>query len=373
MRRSIYFLLFALPFIGASLGFAQSSVTPDTPKSQETGQAAATELTPRPYRFPRTSTSVAAIFEPGAKTAIGDVGGRTLLSPVGNWVYHIHNVDIEAVRACRADVAVIDYSVDGTHARAFTRAEVESMRKKPDGRSMKMIAYMSIGEAEDYRDLYFKKEWLKGNRPSWLGPLNPNWAGNFNVRYWDPAWQKIIFGSPGAYLDTLIANGFDGTYLDIVDGFEFWQEAGNPDGPRRTAAADMVDFVTALARYAWSKQPGFLVIPQNGERLLESPAYVAHISAIATEDVFFKGVRAPAGETRRDDVERQEAADTRRRLAHLDLALAQRVPVISVEYLMDQPEDRLLASGVATQMRKRGLVPHFSVRQLGALQCAMAN
>lgn len=300
--------------------------------------------------------------------------GRTLLEMSGSWVYHIKNVDAAAVGACRASLAVIDYSADGSHARAFTRAEIERMKVKPGGGRMKIVAYMSIGEAENYRDLYWRRDWTGSARPSWLGPENPGWGGNFNVRYWDPQWQRLIFGGPTAYLDTLIANGFDGVYLDIIDGFEFWQDRErSPDGPRASAANEMIDFVTALARYAWSKAPGFLVIPQNGEALLRHPSYRAHISAIATEDVYFRGVSVPAGESRADDVERQPDAETSKRLGDLSLALAEKIPVLSVEYLMDQPEDMLQSQTTALRMRRRGLNPHFSVRQLDRLQCAMAN
>lgn len=238
---------------------------------------------------------------------------------------------------------------------------------------MRLISYMSIGEAEDYR-YYWRREWSGAARPAWLGRENPNWRGNFNVRYWMPEWQRIIFGTPGSYLDRIIAAGFDGVYLDIVDEFEFWMDrdrSGEP--PRAAAAEEMVAFVSALARYAWSQKPGFLVIPQNGEALLRHPAYRAHISAIATEDVFYRGVPVPRGETREDDVERQHDAETTRRLGHLALAQTEGIPVLSVEYLMDQPEDTLRTQATAQMMRQRRLVPHFSVRQLDRLQCGLAN
>ena len=185
----------------------------------------ASDMAQVPRRQPRPSSGVVPIFnvDPSkSAAAVAVPNGRTLLGPISSFAYHIRDVDIDAVRNCRADVAVIDYSADGSHGKAFTRAQVDSMRLKPDGRRMKLIAYMSIGEAEEYRDLYFRRAWLNtGQRPAWLGPLNPKWPGNFNVRYWQPDWQKKIFGTPDSYLDILIANGFDGAYLDIVDGFEF--------------------------------------------------------------------------------------------------------------------------------------------------------
>ena len=148
--------------------------------------------------MPRHSTGIAPVFDfdpSKSAAAVAIPNGRTLMSPISSWAFHIRDVDIDAVRACRADVAVIDYSADGSHGKAFTRVQVESMRTKPDRRRMKMIAYMSIGEAETYRDLYFRPSWLTCQRPAWLGPLNPKWPGNYNVRYWHPEWQKKIFGT----------------------------------------------------------------------------------------------------------------------------------------------------------------------------------
>lgn len=97
-------------------------------------------------------------------------------------------------------------------------AQVTELATKPGGGSRIVLCYMSIGEAEDYR-WYWDPSWAT-DPPSWLGPENPEWPGNYRVEYWDPEWQEIIYGSPDAYLDRIIAAGFDGVYLDKVDSFE---------------------------------------------------------------------------------------------------------------------------------------------------------
>jgi len=38
----------------------------------------------------------------------------------------------------------------------------------------------------------------------------------------NPEWQAIIF----EYEDRILNAGFDGVYLDIIDGFEYWEENG---------------------------------------------------------------------------------------------------------------------------------------------------
>jgi len=54
---------------------------------------------------------------------------------------------------------------------------------------------------------------------------NPNWEGNFKVQYWNPTWQSIIYGSETSYLKKIINAGFDGVYLDIIDAFQYFEDA----------------------------------------------------------------------------------------------------------------------------------------------------
>lgn len=129
---------------------------------------------------------------------------------------------IKALAATDYDIIIIDlYYKD----EALSAADIARLRNKRRGGRRLLVAYMSIGEAEDYR-YYWKDSWTK-SPPSWLGPENPDWKGNYKVRYWDPAWQALLFGSSSSYLDRIVGAGFDGVYLDIVDAFEFWENKKN--------------------------------------------------------------------------------------------------------------------------------------------------
>ena len=70
---------------------------------------------------------------------------------------------------------------------------------------------------------YWQSSW-NANKPSWIDKENPDWAGNFKVNYWQAEWQNIIFGNDNSYLKKILDAGFDGTYLDIIDGFEYFEE-----------------------------------------------------------------------------------------------------------------------------------------------------
>jgi len=100
----------------------------------------------------------------------------------------------------------------------YTAAEIAGLRTKAGGGTRLVLCYVSIGEAEDYR-YYWQPGWSPGN-PSWLEEENPDWPGNYGVRYWDPAWQAVIFGGDDSYLGRVLAAGFDGAYLDRIDAFE---------------------------------------------------------------------------------------------------------------------------------------------------------
>ena len=125
---------------------------------------------------------------------------------------------LAALRAAPHDLLVIDVDHDRT---PLTRDEVASLRVRPGGGRRLVIAYLSIGEAERYRP-YWKAAW-DDERPAWLLGENPDWPGNYRVRYWDRAWQALIFGDDTSELARIVDAGFDGVWLDRVDQFETFE------------------------------------------------------------------------------------------------------------------------------------------------------
>jgi cysteinyl-tRNA synthetase len=104
---------------------------------------------------------------------------------------------------------------------AFTSEEIIRLKSKANGGTRLVICYMSIGEAEDYR-YYWNSAW-QNNKPSWLEAENRDWPGNYKVKYWDSAWQEIIFGNNDSYLNKILNTHFDGVYLDIIDAFGYFE------------------------------------------------------------------------------------------------------------------------------------------------------
>jgi cysteinyl-tRNA synthetase len=130
---------------------------------------------------------------------------------------------ITAVSQTNYDLLIIDaFFNDGT---AFTNAEIQLLKHKANGGLRQVIAYMSIGEAENYR-YYWKTDW-NTNVPAWMEQENPNWHGNYKVKYWMKDWQNIIYGNDNSYVKKIINQGFDGVYLDIIDAYEYFEEKFN--------------------------------------------------------------------------------------------------------------------------------------------------
>ncbi|HQB69277.1 MAG TPA: endo alpha-1,4 polygalactosaminidase [Paludibacteraceae bacterium] len=126
---------------------------------------------------------------------------------------------VEAVCSTNYDVLIMDLFFQNEIA--FTANEIEQLRVKTNGGRRLVIAYMSIGEAEKYR-YYWKSSW-NVLKPQWLDAENPDWEGNYKVKYWDKAWQSLIFGNDDSYLQKILNANFDGVYLDIIDAFEYYE------------------------------------------------------------------------------------------------------------------------------------------------------
>lgn len=344
--------------LAAVLAFAISCGADD----QQPGETAAETpvATARATETPSASaTRTSSVTPPGPRDA--------RLGAVRSWAYQLQGADGEALDlgpliASGFDLFVIDYSRDGSDEGAFTRGQIAALQ---DGGRI-VLAYMSIGEAESYR-FYWDEAWAPDgdpgdDAPGWAGPTNEAWEGNYKVRYWDEGWQRLILGSPDqrGYLDRVIDAGFDGVYLDIIDGYEFFGPDG--DEPERDdAAALMATFVERIAEHARQQRgrPGFLVFPQNGAAILdalddgERERYLAAIDGIGAEDTFYFG----------DDDEDNDLDVQDETLELLRQFRERGLLVLAVDYLTDAAK----ATDFCARAAAEGFVPSTGLRELDRL------
>lgn len=279
---------------------------------------------------------------------------------VASWAYWLDDITLNELEAQNFDLAVIDYSADGSEEGEFTSDEITSLKNSGDGKIV--LAYMSIGEAEMGR-FYFDDSWVDPDTfevlpgaPDWLVSSNPDFPDNFKVQYWDEAWQTVIFG----YLDRIIDAGFDGVYLDIIEAFEFFGPDGESGENRASAGADMINFVVAIADYARETRgvSDFLIFPQNGEAILDEEGaedFLAAVNGIGVEDLYFSSDVENDGEL--DPVHTDEV------LPYLEQFTDAGKTVLAIDYV--QSADKV--STLYENATAAGFIPYASIRDLNEL------
>ena len=127
---------------------------------------------------------------------------------------------IASLAATPYDVLVIDLYYGEER---LTADDVARLQQKPQGGRRLVLAYLSVGEAADYRP-YWQSAWDDSDsRPKWVAKANPDWPGSYRVRYWTDDWHSILYGSEESYLDQILAAGFDGAFLDVMDAWQTFE------------------------------------------------------------------------------------------------------------------------------------------------------
>lgn len=177
------------------------------------------------------------------------------------FAYQLQNVNIKKLASSNYDLIVID------NEHEFS--EVKQLKPK------EVIAYVSLGEAEDYRP-YWNKAWKK-NPPEWLGKENKEWKGNYTIKqFWHPEWWEIT----KSILDDVFKKGYDGIAIDKVD---VYTDLGGGIELKML----MIDFIMRVSQYCKSKNPNFKIITHNCSELLDSDQYLAAIDGITQEDLIY--------------------------------------------------------------------------------------
>jgi len=320
---------------------------------------------------------------------IAPVLGPLSLDEIAFWAYQIQSVSasgmVNALANSHYDMLVLeptrtDWSSDD---RDFdTKAMTDRLKATAasDGEHRKLlIAYIDIGEAEDWRWYWtWSTKWRVGQPrpadwPDYILTHDPDgWGGNYPVAYWDARWKDLMIygqnqtsaphGDYTSAVDEAIRDGFDGVYLDWVEGYE---DAAVVAAGRRAGvdpAEEMITFIGEIRAYARQRKPGFLIIQQNAAALMDGhPELLDVIDAIAQEEVWFAGDAT-------DDWSDPDGYDwandqtlTDYYIDYLDRYLDAGVPVFNCEYALEK------ASRAYSRSAARGYVAYCTRRSLGRL------
>ncbi|MGB2799477.1 MAG: endo alpha-1,4 polygalactosaminidase [Dehalococcoidia bacterium] len=311
------------------------------------------------------------------------------LSEVRYWAYQIQDLNqpgaVDKLVNSHYDMLVLeptrtDWSSDD---RDFdTKEMVSQLRdsKARDGVHRKLIiAYIDIGEAENWRWYWsWSEEWQPGEPrpadwPDYILAHDPDgWEGCFPVAYWDEEWKDIVIhgrnqvGSPyrdyNSIIDEVIKDGFDGIYLDWVEGFENDVVIAEAQRQGKDSAVEMIEFIKEMRDYATLRNPDFVIIQQNAAALCEGHSELfSVIDAISQEAIWYDGYafddwNAPDGYDIANDLSLTEYY-----LEYLDQYLESGIPVFNCEYALEYAGEAYIKS------YDKDYIPYCTRRSLSRL------
>jgi uncharacterized protein (TIGR01370 family) len=258
-----------------------------------------------------------------ASAAGSALANRELVRQGKSWSIQLQG-DAKSTAKRNSDVAVVDPDEVRNPAK---------LKSKSSGGRRAVLAYISIGEAEEGR------AYMKKGKKAWLTNEEQGWSGNRKVRFWQDDWKGIVKSRVKAALDA----GYDGVYLDRVDTYE---NVKAPGGSRQ----QMVKFVKEIAHSARSKNNNAAVVVQNAEELLDDKSYVDAIDAVGKEDLYH-GIH--------HNGQRNNEGAIKASVGLLKKAKAQGKGVYVVEYLNGEAAKR-----IKNQARREGFVASSGERSL---------
>jgi cysteinyl-tRNA synthetase len=311
------------------------------------------------------------------------------LDEVQYWAYQLQEISepgsVPALEASHYDMLVLeptrtDWSSDD---RLFdTKAMVTRLKNSAasdDLHRKLVIAYIDIGEAEDWRWYWtWSTDWdcvppIPEDWPDYILSCDPDgWSGNYPLAYWDARWKDIIIygenqdssphGDYNSVIDEVIKSGFDGIYLDWVEAFEDDSVIVAAQQSGVDPAKEMIGFIREMRDYASLRDPNFIIIQQNAAALIDGhPELTNVIDAIAQEAIWYDGDADvdwddPKGYDYAND---QELVDY-----YIDYLWEYQVaglPVFDCEYALEEAADAY------TNAKNAGFIPYVTRRSLSRL------
>lgn len=287
---------------------------------------------------------------------------------VTEWMYQIQELDdndnIDRLDDTDYDMLVVEPGFNFTESPYDIDYLVSKLKQKPNGEDRILLAYIDIGQAEDYRD-YWPSNWVaptatQAGSPDFLVTIDPDgWSGNYPVAYWDTDWQDIWTG-PNGLIEQLANYGFDGVYLDWVEAYDDDKVIERAEMNNINPEDEMMLFIQRIGDKGKGIKSDFLVIPQNAPYLLDADPdfYTSIIDGVATEDTWFYGEGdgewdssdagdLTGGERHADDY------STASRIAQSKKYLALGLPVFTVDYCISTSN----AAFVYNESRANGFIP----------------
>ncbi len=298
------------------------------------------------------------------------------LQEAQTWMYQIQDLDtdeaIEALADTTYPLLVVEPGNTIKDISFDSHRMLTMLQTMPDGKGRLVLAYVDIGQAEDWRT-YWQEDWVpptsrKHGYPDFLIAVDPDgWEGCYPVAYWDRRWKNIWLGSDGIITE-LAEMGFDGVYMDWIEAYDDEQVRKNALESGIDPAVEMIKFIEEIRAAGRKIIPDFLIVPQNAPFLIDKAPerYERAIDALAVEDTWFHG-KSHA------DWDDQEAGDignrdndtwsTENRLLQYKKYLQRGLPVFSVDYCIKKSNAKKVYQEARTA-NLRPLVTRISLSRI---------
>jgi cysteinyl-tRNA synthetase len=215
------------------------------------------------------------------------------ISNYNSWGYYLNAINFDSIKKSNLDVIVIDTEKDDKLIDVET---IKSLKKKPDNSIRKIFAYVSLGQAENYRP-YWKKEW-DTKPPAWVGKENRIWKGNFEINnLMNPEWVDICKRT----IDMVVAMGYDGI---LIDGLPI----NNPKAS--------ISFLNDMVTYAKSKNSKLNIFVQDAESFANDKQFLSLVDGVVKQGLIYSKLSDGNKGKLNDDVTVKKSIDNLRILVN---------------------------------------------------------
>lgn len=219
----------------------------------------------------------------------------TLKEKIKSFIYQLQDVNFEELLSQNADIVFLS-----------EKTPEEQIKQLQDSNTI-VISYLSIGEAETWRDYWL--EGMDSNWPFWVAE-NQEQDSSLVVKYWENEWQELTFSR----LDKILEKGFDGVVLDTVStGYHYWEKQGLDKNYTRI---EMVKFVKEISEKTHAKEK--YVFVNNGTGIIDYEGYLKAIDGMTSEETFYYND--------------EPATWSENNLKYLDKVIAEEKPVLTIDY-----------------------------------------